>query len=69
MTNRFDAAEAAAETSDLPEADRLEQLTSASDEESSDYEEIGEEVPLEANEADAAEQSLSVPDDEEYPRD
>lgn len=65
MTNRFDAAEA----SDLPEADRLEQLTSASDEEPSDDEELGEDVPLEANEADAAEQSLSVPDDEEYPRD
>lgn len=58
-----------AETSEFaeqPEADRLEQAADAYDDDSGD--EAPTEVPLEVDPGDAAEQSRSVPEDEDYPR-
>ncbi|AOW91965.1 hypothetical protein BFN03_02635 [Rhodococcus sp. WMMA185] len=55
----------AADSSEVPEADRVEQnLTIGEDV----PDQVGDESSLEVNEADAAEQSRVVPDDEEYPR-
>ncbi|QBJ97767.1 hypothetical protein ERC79_18850 [Rhodococcus sp. ABRD24] len=51
----------------VPEADQVEQMTPVVGEDEGDEpDEI--ETPLEVNEADAAEQRRSVPDDEDYPR-
>ncbi|NLE81750.1 MAG: hypothetical protein GX610_19655 [Rhodococcus sp.] len=54
----------AADSPEVPEADRIEQSLDAGDEATND----ADGTPLEANEADAAEQHISVPDDEDYPR-
>ncbi|MFD4367921.1 hypothetical protein [Rhodococcus sp. NPDC058521] len=55
----------AANSSEVPEADRLEQSLDVSDPAAAQPEVS---TPLEANEADAAEQNIAVPDDEDYPR-
>ncbi|WP_072688010.1 hypothetical protein [Rhodococcus marinonascens] len=55
----------AADSSEVPEADRLEQNLALDDDVSDQMEDASS---LEVNEADAAEQSRTVPDDEEYPR-
>ncbi|MDV2476342.1 hypothetical protein ACWDTG_03975 [Rhodococcus zopfii] len=51
----------------LPEADRIEQATDAYDDEAAD-DVVPDQVPLEVDPGDAVEQSLSVPEDEDYPR-
>lgn len=61
MTNQYSTA------ANAEEADRLEQETPLI---SDDDEALpATEPPLEANEADVIEQSLQVPDDEDYPPD
>lgn len=54
----------ATDSSEVPEADKLEQSLDVGDVAANDP----GGTPLEANEADAAEQSIPVPDDEDYPR-
>ena len=51
---------------EVPEADRAEQLTPAADDPAEDRDEP-EATPLEVDPADAAEQRRSVPVDEDYP--
>ncbi|WP_068163389.1 hypothetical protein [Rhodococcus phenolicus] len=51
----------------LPEADRIEQATDVYDDDADD-EVVPEEVPLEVDPGDAVEQALTVPEDEDYPR-
>lgn len=59
----------AADSPEVPEADRLEQEIAVDDDNSDDNSDEVEEVSsLEVNEADVAEQSRSVPVDEDYPR-
>ncbi|AWK73682.1 hypothetical protein ACH47B_12920 [Rhodococcus sp. NPDC019627] len=55
----------AANSPEVPEADRLEQELAVDDEPTDQVEGVSS---LEVNEADAAEQSRVVPDDEDYPR-
>ncbi|MEV0945674.1 hypothetical protein [Rhodococcus sp. NPDC049939] len=55
----------AADSPEVPEADRLEQSLTIDDDAS---DQVEDKSSLEVNEADAAEQSRVVPDDEEYPR-
>ncbi|MDV7245726.1 MULTISPECIES: hypothetical protein [Rhodococcus] len=55
----------AANSPEVPEADRLEQDLAVDDEPTDEVQEVSS---LEVNEADAAEQSRVVPDDEDYPR-
>ena len=55
----------AADSPEVPEADRLEQEIAVDDDNSDEVEEVSS---LEVNEADAAEQSRVVPVDEDYPR-
>jgi hypothetical protein len=64
MTESVDTGEFA----ELPEADRIEQVTEAYDDEEVEEAVPPVEVPLEVDPADAVEQSLSVPEDEDYPR-
>lgn len=53
---------------DVPEADRVEQVTPAgAPDEPEDAETSASTDSLEVNEADAAEQRRSVPDEDEYP--
>ena len=55
----------AANSPEVPEADRLEQELAVDDDSSDEVEEVSS---LEVNEADVAEQSRAVPVDEDYPR-
>ncbi|MFD4180287.1 hypothetical protein [Rhodococcus sp. NPDC058514] len=56
--------------SEVPEADRVEQDTAVSTPDEDGAEESGEASgSLEVNDADAAEQARSVPDEDEYPHD
>lgn len=55
------------EAVDVPEADLVEQRTSAASDDGGDDDAAPPPTPLEADPADAAEQRRSVPEDDDYP--